>query len=413
MDTLQLPDDEVSYWTHDADTLSYPSLQEEITVDVAVIGAGIAGLSAAYFLKQAGLTVAVLESGTIGAKVTGHTTGKVTSQHNLCYAELEKRFGHETARLYGEANQTAITEMEKIVKKENIACDWQRNDNYVFTEKLEEVSRLQNEANVASQLGLHATFETSSSLPFAIKGAVRFADQAKFHVRRYLLGLAQAVHGQGSYVLEHTKAGAPSDSSPCVIAAGRGKLVAKHVIIATNVPFPLAAHSYYGAYEYPLKSYIVASKIADKNAFDGMYITPSGGPLRSILAIKTGNETMLLIGGESHFPGFGVARGRHQRLADYAAEKFGLTSIDYRWSTWDYLSNDGVPLIGKLYPWSKQVYVATGFMKWGLTTGTVAGMILRDTILGQPNPWAKVYDSTRLSPVTSLPRAMSKILKNL
>ena len=413
MTTLKLPEKEISYWTQDSTVPSYPTLQETIEVDVAIIGAGIAGLSAGYFLKSAGRTVAVLESETIASKVTGHTTGKVTSQHNLCYAGLEKRFNTETARLYGEANQTAISQMETIIKKESIACDWQRDDNYVFTEKSDEIEKLQNEAAVANTLGLPATFETKTPLPFAVKGAVRFRDQAKFHVRHYLLGLARAVHGQGSYVFEHTKASAPSDDTPCVIQSSHGKVVAREVIIATNVPFPLAAHSYYGAYEYPLKSYIVAGKIADKDIFKGMYITPTGSPTRSILPIHTNSETLLLIGGESHFPGFGLARNRHQRLANYAAEKFDINSIDYRWSTWDYLSNDDVPLIGKLYPWSKHVYVATGFMKWGLTTGTVAGMILRDTILGHENPWTKVYDSTRLSPITSLPRAAVKILKSL
>jgi len=411
--STRLPDIETSYWIQTTGVTDYSALQENIQVDVVVIGAGIAGLSAAYFLKQAGLRVAVLESGRIGGKVTGRTTGKVTSQHNLCYADLEQRFGTETARLYGEANQTAIKEMEGIIKKEHIDCNWQRDDTYVFTEKQDELARFKNEVLVARRLGLPATFETKTALPFAVRGAVRFANQAKFHVGKYLLGLAKAVHGDGSYVFENTKAGPPHDSNPCRILTPGGTVTAQDVIIATNVPFPLTAHGYYGAYEYPLKSYVVAAKIKDKDIFSGMYITPSSGSIRSILPIKSGNESWLLIGGESHFPGFGLSRTRHQRLADYASEKFGISSIDYRWSTWDYLSNDDVPLIGKLYPWSKHIFVATGFMKWGLTTGTVAGMILRDLIQEQSNPWAKLYDSTRSSPVTSLPRAMGKILKKL
>lgn len=411
--STRLPDIETSYWTQHTGATIYSTLQEDIQVDVAVIGAGIAGLSTAYFLKQAGLRVAVLESGQIGGKVTGHTTGKVTSQHNLCYADLERRFGAETAKLYGEANQTAITEMEQIIKKENIDCDWQRDASYVFTEKQDELARFKNEVLVARRLGLPATFELKTALPFNVQGAVRFANQAKFHVGKYLHGLAKAIHGEGSYVFENTKASPPHDSSPCRISTRGGTVTARDVIIATNVPFPIAAHSYYGAYEYPLKSYIVAAKIDEANMFAGMYITPPGEPIRSILPIKSGSQSWLLIGGESHFPGFGLSHTRHQRLADYAAEKFNIHSIEYRWSTWDYLSNDDIPLIGRLYPWSKHIFVATGFMKWGLTTGTVAGMILRDLIQDQPNPWTKIYDSTRSSPVKSLPRAVGKIVKNL
>src|SRR5438309_922994 len=123
MPQVKLPDHEVSYWINSVRDPKYPVLKEDITVDVVIIGAGIAGLSAAYFLKQAGLKVAVLERKTIGAGVTGYTTGKVTSQHNLCYAKLQKNFGQKIARLYGEANQAAIEQMEDIITKENISCD--------------------------------------------------------------------------------------------------------------------------------------------------------------------------------------------------------------------------------------------------------------------------------------------------
>lgn len=242
----------------------------------------------------------------------------------------------------------------------------------------------------------------------AVKGAVRFADQAKFHARKYVIGLAWAVHGNGSYMFEHTQATGVKDGSPCVVSTPQGKVTARDCIVATNVPFPLLPHIYYGAYEYPLKSYIVAARY--NHDFEGMYITP-GGSIRSILPIAIGGERWLLIGGESHFPGFGNALDRHQKLASYAKQRFNITSIAYRWSTWDYLSNDRVPLIGKLYPWSKHTFVATGFMKWGLTTGTVAGILLTDGILGRHNPWASVFNASRFSPVASIPQAVGRILR--
>jgi glycine/D-amino acid oxidase-like deaminating enzyme len=410
MPQAKLPDHEVSYWISSVLEPKYPVLKEDITVDAVIIGAGIAGLSAAYFLKQAGLKVAVLERKTVGTGVTGNTTGKVTSQHNLCYAKLQKNFGQEIARLYGEANQSAIERMEEIITKEKISCDWQREPNYVFTERPEEVAKLKHETEVARKLGLPASFVTETSLPFAVKGAVRFTGQAKFHARKYLLGLARAVQGDGSYIFERTAAKSIKDGNPCIVSARQGTITARDIIVATNVPFPLLTHAYYGAYEYPLKSYVVAGRL--KEDFKGMYITP-GGPIRSILPIHSDNERLLLIGGESHFPGFGNALARHQRLADYAKERFGVAPIAYRWSTWDYLSNDEVPLIGKLYPWSHHAFVATGFMKWGLTTGTIAGMILADTLLGQQNPWTKVYNASRLSPITSIPKGIAKIMRSL
>lgn len=411
MASLQLPQHESSYWITSTVDPGYPALNGDISIDVAVIGAGIAGLSTAYYLKQSGLTVAVLEQQTIGAKVTGHTTGKVTSQHNLCYSRLIRDVGAKQARLYGQANQQAIDQIEQIIAAEHINCDWQRDDNYVFTTEPSEVTKLREEARAAHSLGLPASFTTKTDLPFKVKGAVRFTNQAKFHARKYLLGLAKAIDGGGSYIFEHTRALTVQDGNPCSVPTVKGTVTAKHVVVATNVPFPLLAHAYYAAYEYPLKSYIVAAKVDRSIVPKGMYITP-GNPTRSILPFTADGQHWLLIGGESHFPGLGNERDRHQRLADYAARQFGITNITHRWSTWDYISNDRIPLIGKLQPWSKHVYTATGFMKWGLSTGTVAGLLLRDAILGQANPWADVFKTDRLSPVLSLPKAVLRILRS-
>lgn len=412
MPSVQLPQYENSYWISSSTDPGYAALNKDLTVDAVVVGAGIAGLSTAYFLKQAGLKVAVLERHAIGARVTGHTTGKVTSQHNICYSRLVRTVGFDRARLYGEANQRAIEEMERIITAEHINCDWQRDDAYVFTTKPGEVGKLQAEAETAKSLGLPSSFVKKTGLPFKVEGAVRFANQAKFHAREYLLGLAKAIQGNGSHIFENTRALTVQDGKPCVVPTVHGTVKAQHVVIATNVPFPLLSHLYYAAYEYPMKSYIVAAKVASSKIVQGMYITPSS-PLRSVLPFTAGGQHWLLIGGESHFPGLGNPRARHQRLADYAAKRFGVTTITHRWSTWDYLSNDQIPLVGKLHPWSQHVYTATGFMKWGLSTGTIAGMLLRDAIMSQPNPWAEVFRTDRLSPVLSLPGAIARIVRTI
>lgn len=406
-----LPLREKSYWIETTNSPNYPALQGDVTVDVAIVGAGIAGLSTAYFAQQAGLSVAIIDRDIIGGRVTGNTTGKVTSQHNLCYESLIKRFGEPAARVYAEANQSAIATAENIIKKEQIDCDWQRDDTFVFTENPSEINQFKHEAEAAKKLGLPARFTKITGLPFEVAGAVQFTNQAKFHARKFLLGLAKAINGNGSYVFEHTEAYAAHDAAPCVVRAPGGNIICKKLVVATNVPFPPATHAYYAGYEYPLKSYIVAGKSPSK--LKGMYITKNGRHLRSILPITLDGEDWLLIGGESHFPGFGRAAHRHQRLADYAAERFDLKNISYRWSTWDYMSNDGMPLIGKLLPWSKHVYTATGFSKWGLSTGIFAGQLLADTLQGISNPWAQTFNANRLSPITSLPRAMVKIIGKL
>jgi glycine/D-amino acid oxidase-like deaminating enzyme len=406
------PTTEKSFWRESYTGTLYPQLTEDITVDVVIIGAGITGLTTAYLLKQAGRSVAVLEGDTVGGGTTGRTTGKVTSQHGLTYYELQKHLGTETARIYGEANQTAIGQVAAIIEAENIDCDWQRDDHYVYTTDPAQVEKFRQEAAAAAELGLPATFETTTPLPFAVTAAVKFTNQAKFNAQKYLLGLAKAVNGDGSYVFEHSTVTSIKDGKPARIRTKKASVTAKDIITATNVPtLPLAARGEYCILEYPTESFIVAGR-PDKE-LRGMYISPDKHNY-SILPIQVDGQNMILVGGEGgHLPGLRFSKKyKYTRLATYAEKHFGVSEITHEWSDRDYLAYDNIPLIGKLYPWSEHLYVGTAFRKWGLTNGTVAGMILRDLVIGTENPWAATFTPSRLKPVTSIPRAVVKYIKS-
>jgi glycine/D-amino acid oxidase-like deaminating enzyme len=407
---LQLPSREISCWREVISKPSYPSLTEDLEVDVVIVGAGISGLTAGYLLKNAGKTVAIIEKDAVASGTTGGTTGKVTSQHGLTYADLRARLGEKTARTYGQANEIAIAEIEKLINEEKIACDWQRDDNYVYTRDPEQLKTYQNEAEVAQLLGLPATFETITSLPFDITGAVRFANQAKFNSGKYSAGLAANIQGRDSYVFEHTRAIGIRDGSSPQVRTSNGIIRAKDIIVATNVPtLPLMARGGYCILEYPHKSYIVAARM--DAGFNGMYISTDRNEY-SILPIKSGGDNLLLVGGESHIRGAKLNKDtRYQRLADYAEERFNAPHIDFRWSAWDYQAYDDIPLVGRLYPWSKHLYVVTAFRKWGLSNSMVAATILRDLIIGQQNEGAEVYNSLRLQPLKSIPRVVAQYLK--
>lgn len=384
-------------------TTTYEPLTDDLQVDVAIVGGGIAGLTAAYLLKKKGKKVAVIEKATIGDCISGFTTGKVTSQHSVTYSTLIKNFGEHHARLYGEANESAIIQIENIVDTEAIDCDWRREDNYVFTEKHAEIKKLKQEADDAQKLGLPASYELTTPLPFEIKAAVKFANQATFHIGKYVQGLAKAVHGGGSHVFEHTKASHFSGGLHPYFKTPRGTVSASDIIIATNVPTPIVMHTYYGLLEYPSRSYIVAGKT--DQALRGMYIN-TGSPGRSILPFHDKGQNYLLVGGEGHMVGLsGPSSGRYKKLSSYAKDYFGV-SAEYEWTAWDYIAYDKLPLVGRAYPLSKHVYVATGFRKWGLSNATAAAMILSDELTGVDNPWAQTFRSNRLSAVTSLPKGI-------
>ena len=227
---------QVSLWVATTGTTRYPSLDTDLEVDVAVVGGGIAGLTAALALKRAGSTVAVLEAARIGTGVTGHTTGKVTSLHRLAYTELADRHGPDVAGTYGQANQAAIEHIARVVAEEGIDCDFRRVSNYTYAESDDALARVRGEAALAGRLGLPAVFTSEVPLPFGARGAVRFDGQAQLHAVKYLQGLARAVDGSGSHVLEDSRVTSVRDGVPAVVETGSGTVRAREVIIATNVP---------------------------------------------------------------------------------------------------------------------------------------------------------------------------------
>lgn len=397
-----LPFQEVSLLKPNGYKAIYPKLKGDTRVDVVVVGGGIAGLSAAYILKKAGQTVAVLEKNYIGSGTSGHTTGKVTSQHNIIYHQLVRLHGQKAARIYGQDNQNAIEQIEHIIKSEKIDCGWQRADNFVFTANTERVKEFKDEVKAAKRLGLPASFETKSDLPFDIAGAVRFADQAHFSGQKYVEGLAKSIEGNGSYVFEKTQATKFKDGQPCVVVANGYKITARNVIVATNVPtLPLLARATYCLFEYPHLSYLVAGE--PKLKLKGMYISPDDDHY-SILPV--GNT--LLVGGENHIPGIHRSKPRQQKLAEYAKLYFGVSKIDYRWHARDYIPYDKFPLVGKLYPWSRHMLVVSAFKKWGLSQSYVAATVLRDIILGQKNEAIKLYNPHRPSLIKSIPHTIAE-----
>jgi len=396
---IKLPDKEFS----NIDKPAHPELTDDVETDVVIVGGGITGLTTAYILKKAGLKVVVLEKHNLSSGTTGGTTGKVTSQHGIKYADIQRRFGEHTARLYGQANQQAIDQIDRIIKQEKIMCDWTRADNYVYTTKQEPVASFKEEAKAAAKLGLPASFETKSELPFQITGAVKFANQAKFYAKDYVLGLAKAVDGQGSHIYEYSEAVGFHMSGSSSVETRKAKVTAKHIIVATKVPAaPLLARLSYCLYEFPTTSYLVAT--TTKSSLKGMYISPD----RDNYSIVH-NSGFLLIGGENRLPVMRNHRTRYQKLADYGEKHFGLKKIDYMWRAMDYLPYDGVPLIGKVYPGSKHIFTATAFQKWGLTTSMVAANIFRDLILNEPNEWSRIFRTNRLKTVLSIPRSLKML----
>jgi glycine/D-amino acid oxidase-like deaminating enzyme len=258
-----------SFWLESTPDTDYPALTSGVSVDVAVIGAGITGLTAATLLKRAGKTVAVVESKRIVRGASGYTTAKVTAGHGVIYSKLVKTFGGEGAEIYAQANQTAIERIARFVEEDGIDCDFERKANYAYAESSDEVESIEQEVEAAQRCGLDASFAQETPLPYDVAGAIRLENQAQFHPRRYLLALAERIPGDGSHVFELTRALDVDDGEPCVVTTDRGTLRARDVIVATHLPF--LDRGLFFAKTYPHRSYAIAAPIAEPRVPEGMF----------------------------------------------------------------------------------------------------------------------------------------------
>ncbi len=403
-----LPGRAESYWLASTPESKYPSLSGDISVDVAILGGGIVGITLAFLLKEAGVSsVAVIEADRIIRGVTGHTTAKVTSQHHLIYDRLISKFGRRQAQQYAESNQAAIEKIATIISSRDIDCDFIRKSAYVYADSQESAGRIQNEVEAAQSLGLPASFEADLPLPFETYGSVRFSNQAQFHPRKYLCALAREIHGDGCHIFENTRALKVEGDGPFTITTERGTVRARKVIQATHFPINDKPGLFFQRL-YQSRSYVLGIRIKDPFP-DGMFIN-IGDPVRSLRSQPSERGELVLVSGEGHRTGEGNHETDHYKnLEKWIRSIYSVSSIDYRWSTQDTISIDHIPYIGRLSSGSEDSYLATGFRKWGMTTGTVAAMILTDMILGKSNSWEEVYDPSRFKPIESAKTLLSQV----
>ena len=403
----ELPGRPTSLWMDTGGTTDYPPLTGEPRVDVAVLGAGIFGVTVALMLKRAGARVALVEADRVASGVTGFTTAKVSSQHGTIYDDLISKFGEDGARAYGEANEWALAWVAERVEQEGIDCDFRRRASYAYAAEPSSRETVEQEAEAAARVGLPATFVESVPLPYATHGAVRFDDQGEFHPRKFLLPLAAELEGDGSFVFEQTRATDVKEGKPCRVETERGTVVADHVVLATH--FPILDRSLAFARMHPERSYALGVLIRGP-APDGMFIS-ADSPTRSIRAHAGDGREVLIVGGEGHKTGQGGdTRERYRALDEFARRHFDVEAVEYRWSAQDPITVDHVPFVGTVWPPSKRVFMGSGFAKWGMTNGIVAARIVSDEILGHDNPWASTFAANRVKP---LAQAKDLVRENL
>lgn len=385
-----------SYW------LAHPvpqftSLTEHTETEVAVIGGGIVGVMTAYLLAKAGKSVVLVEAKDLLSGTTGHTTAKITAQHGLIYDALIRTFDEETARLYYDANMEGGWLIREIADNLDIDCQLESKDAVVFANAPNSVKKLQKEARAYEKLSIDGilSYGSENKLPFPVEAKLTMRNQAQFHPVQFLTPLLEEIERLGGRIYDQTRALKVSKNGKTVETEHGSKLHCEHLVVATHYPF----NDFDGFYLAKLsisRSYALAAKVA-RPLQEEMYIS-ADTPTRSLRPIRDRDgEEWLLIAGDGH----GAAKSEtptqnhYSNLEAFGKAWYGLEETDYHWSAQDMMTLDRVPYVGRMTSFLDNVFVATGFNKWGMAAGAQSAQLISDLILGKENAFADLFDPTR------------------
>jgi glycine/D-amino acid oxidase-like deaminating enzyme/nitrite reductase/ring-hydroxylating ferredoxin subunit len=376
---------------------SFPPLAKDITTEVCIVGAGIAGLSTAYFLAEAGRSVVVVDDGPIASGETSRTTAHLVNALDDRFLEIERLHGETGARLAAESHSAAIDRIEAIIAKETIHCEFERLDGYLFVPPGESTDVLDKELAATHRAGLIGVERITHAplTPFDTGPCLRFPRQAQFHPLKYLAGLTHAIEKMGGRIYNNTHADEIKDGIPCSVKTDKGMISADAIVVATNTPVNdwVAIHTKQAAY----RTYVIGIPIPKGSVTRALYWdTPD--PYHYVRLQDLNGQEILIVGGEDHKTGQADdADERFRRLEEWTRERFpAKDEIAFRWSGQIMEPVDSLAFIGR-NPGNKNIYVATGDSGNGMTHGTIAGILITDLVLGRENEWEKLYDPARVS----------------
>ena len=387
----------VPYWSDSAAFPPFPKLDRDIDVDVVVVGGGFTGLTTAYLLAASGRSVAVLERDRSAQVDTGHTTAHLTMVTDRRLTDLERAFGRTHAQAVWDAGLAAIAQIDDIVREHGIDCAFDWVDGYLHARDgvagREQSQELQDEASLATALGFDAAFV--EDVPFVGGPGIRFENQARFHPRKYLAGLAAAARAKGVRIFEHSDV-EEFTGKPLGVKANGHSVHAADIVIATHNPL-VGVSGLVSATLFQTKlalytSYVVAGRVPRDTIPDALF-WDTEDPYRYLRLDRQHDHDVVVFGGEDHKTGQAPDSNAHYERLERAIEaRIPAIELTHRWSGQVILTPDGLPYIGQM---TDHQYAATGFCGNGMTFGTLAAIMIADAIGGRRNPWAELFDPGR------------------
>lgn len=388
-------------WSATTSFKTYPQLQGDLEVDVAIVGGGITGISTAYALAKAGKRVAVLEALKVGSGTTGSSTGNLYAPIGQHLYNVQSKHNEETLQAVVASRNAAVDFIAQRVQEYGIDCEFERVPWCLFSEPGNDMTdQVERERKAAEKAGLPVTDQAPAGFQFKVGSITNIANQAQFNPLKYTQGLAAAIAGNNCQIFEGTKVTNVEDGEPCIVHTEWGKVTARHVIMATHSP--KGVYAVHTAME-PYREYAMAVRLKGNVPAGGIYWHVQQLQHYSIRPYSNEQGNFLLVLGESHKVGHKEHNEEaFQKLEQYLTARFEVDHIVYKWAAQNYTAADLLPFIGTS-PAQNYTYIATGFAADGLTWGTLAAMIIRDAIVGTENQWAKYFDPKRFTPIASAP----------
>ena len=384
-----------SVWSATAKMPRERKLTENVEADVCIVGAGIAGLTTAYTLTQAGKSVVVLEDGALASGMTQVTTAHLSDAIDDRFIEIERWHGERGAFLAAESHTSAINRIESIANELHADCDFARLDGYLFLAPGDEKELLDRELAAARRAGLMAEMVQQAPLSYNTGPAIRFPKQARFHPLKYLSAMADAITQKGGRIYTNSHADHIEGGDNAKVDVGSHTVRADAVVVATNTPINdmVAIHTK----QAPYMTYVIGARIPKGSVTDALYWDTLHAYHYVRLQSLDDDHDLLIVGGEDHKSGQADdTTQRHARLESWARARFPMIEdVEFTWGGQCMETIDGLAYIGRNPLDKENVFIVTGDSGMGITHGTIAGILLSDLILGRPNPWEQLYDPSR------------------
>lgn len=398
-----------SFWIDSiTNKLNFPSLYQNINTDVCIIGGGIFGITCGYYLSKLNYNVTILDKDEFIGKTTSCTTGKITSQHGLFYNYLINSYNTKFAKDYLTANELAISNIKNIIDIEKINCDFKSQNNYVYATTDSELNHIKTELSSLEQLDFNCDYVTKVGLPFEIKGALCFKNQAQFNPLKYLSGLCNCIlSNNNNNIFSKTLAvDIKKANNYYTVYTPNNYIQCKYVVVASHYPFINFPGIYFPKL-YQSTSYLMAVD-TKKTLFNGMYLNATN-PIESYKTANYNNKNILIFGGHDHKTGItNNSQNTFEILKNKITSFYPNCEILNFWNTQDCISLDKLPYIGQYSTLLPNVFVGTGFKKWGMTLSNVAANIIVDKIENKQNIYEYLFNPSRISPIKN-----RKELKNM